>query len=86
MEFGSIEAIKQCVMIGLGIAVVPAVTVEKELAQGKLAALHWFKSEFQVSTQMIWHKDRWLSPAMNQFLCVTREVLRSPAFAVLHED
>ena len=75
MEFSSIEAIKQCVMAGMGITVLPAVAVAAEMAQGRLAALRWAAPDFQMVTQMVWHKDKWLSPALQALLSLSREVL-----------
>lgn len=40
MELGSIEVIKKYVEIGLGLAIVPEVSVRSELASGQLAKLH----------------------------------------------
>lgn len=76
LEFASVEAIKQCVMVGLGIAVLPAVIVEKEIAQGQLAILPWRETEFGIETQIIWHKDKWLSPSLLAFLSLTREMFK----------
>jgi DNA-binding transcriptional LysR family regulator len=67
LAMSSVEAIKQCVMVGMGITILPAVTVSAELAGGKLAALNWTE-EFVAVTQMLWHKDKWLSPALSAFL------------------
>jgi DNA-binding transcriptional LysR family regulator len=67
LAMNSVEAIKQCVMVGMGITILPAVTVSAELAEGKLAALNWTE-EFVAVTQMLWHKDKWLSPALGTFL------------------
>jgi DNA-binding transcriptional LysR family regulator len=77
LEFNSVEAIKQCVMAAMGIAFLPAVTVAAEIAQDRLATLQWKGHDFQVVTQVLWHKDKWLSPALNAFLTVTREVLKA---------
>ena len=60
----------------MGIAFLPAVTVAAEIAQARLAALQWKGHDFQVVTQVLWHKEKWLSPALNAFLTVTREVLK----------
>lgn len=38
LEFSSIEAIKQCVIAGMGLAVLPQVTVMREQEQGLLGA------------------------------------------------
>jgi len=73
MEFQSIEAVKQCVAAGMGVSVLPGVAVNSELESGKLAALEW-NGSFEVLTQMVWHEDRWKSPALRAFLEAAREV------------
>ncbi len=74
-EFWSVEAIKHCVMVGLGVSILPAMSVAVELAQGRLIALPWRDRQLEVVTQVAWHKDKWLSPALRAFLDVTYEVL-----------
>ncbi|MBA3947045.1 MAG: LysR family transcriptional regulator [Herpetosiphonaceae bacterium] len=74
-EFWSVEAIKHCVMVGLGVSVLPAMSVATELAQGRLIALPWRDRQLEVVTQVVWHKDKWMSPALRAFLEVTYEVL-----------
>lgn len=75
LEFGSIEAVKQCVMAGLGLTVLPAVAVAAELSQGRLLKLPWRGPDLSVVTHVVWHKDKWLSPALDAFLTLTREML-----------
>lgn len=75
LEFSSVEAIKECVMTGMGITVLPAMAVNREIAEGRLIALDWAEKPLAVITQMIWHKDKWLSPTLRAFIEVTREVL-----------
>jgi DNA-binding transcriptional LysR family regulator len=75
LEFHSIEVIKQCVMSGMGVAVLPAIDVAREAQSGHLAVLSWAGPELQVVTQMVRHKDKWLSPALKAFLRITRDVL-----------
>lgn len=66
-EFGSIEAIKQCVASGVGIGFLPCAAVEVEIAQGKLhgyplaiaSALH---------TQAVYLKRKWQSHAFQRLL------------------
>ncbi len=72
LEFWNIEAIKNCVMAGLGISFLPLISVESELGEGKLAALAWNGMEDRVTTQIIYHKNRWLSPARREFLRIVR--------------
>jgi DNA-binding transcriptional LysR family regulator len=75
LEFSSVEAIKQCAMVGMGIAFLPEITVTTELAQGRLTVLSWSDHVFHAMTQMIWHREKWLSPAMQAFIAMTHEML-----------
>lgn len=78
MEFQSIEAVKQCVAAGMGVSVLPSVAVGTDLGDGKLTALRWHEP-FEVLTQMVWHEERWKSPALREFLATAREVFLSPS-------
>ena len=75
LEFGSVEAIKQCVIAGMGVSVLPAIVAATELAQGRLVALNWTEAGFGVVTQMVWHRDKWQSPTLSTFITLSREFL-----------
>ncbi|MED5018279.1 LysR family transcriptional regulator [Paenibacillus chibensis] len=75
LEFQSAEAIKQCAISGIGIAFLPEIVVEAEIERGELVALPWQIPDLRVYTQMLWHKDKWLSPIMLSFIEAAREVL-----------
>jgi DNA-binding transcriptional LysR family regulator len=77
MEVNSIETIKQCVIRGIGITLIPKISVEKEIAQKKLVALSWPKEDLETGIIMIWHKDKWLSPTLLAFMDTVREELKS---------
>ncbi len=79
MEFQSIEAVKRCVAAGMGISVLPSVTVGSELEGGVLAALGW-DEPFEVLTQMSWHQGRWKSPALRAFLEAAGEVFSTTSY------
>ena len=49
--------------------------IQPELASGRLVALHVAELEFNISTQLIWHKDKWVSPALSAFLVMTRAMV-----------
>lgn len=72
MEFTSVEAIKQCAALGMGIACLPKIVVERELSSRKLAALPWVGFELKMNTLAVWHKDKWLSPPMQALLSLLR--------------
>ena len=74
LQFQSIEAIKRCVSAGMGVTVVPTVTVEAELTAGILSKLGW-QEPIRVGTLMAWNEARWVSPALCAFLKTAREVL-----------
>jgi DNA-binding transcriptional LysR family regulator len=76
IEFHSIEAIKKCVLSGVGIAFLPWIAVQRELAGKQLVALKWHDQELEVVTQMVCHKDKWLAPAMGAFMDMARNTLR----------
>ncbi|WP_274653397.1 LysR family transcriptional regulator [Paenibacillus humicola] len=68
LEFVSVEAIKQNVMAGIGIAALPEMTVRAELESRRLAALRFADCDLSVVTQLLWHKEKWVSPALRIFL------------------
>jgi DNA-binding transcriptional LysR family regulator len=74
-EFSSVEAIKQCVTLGMGIGLLPAIAVARELRQKHLQALHWAGPSLDIVTHILWHKDKWISPAMGAFIGLVRDKL-----------
>jgi DNA-binding transcriptional LysR family regulator len=74
-EFSSVEAIKQCVAAGMGIALLPAIVVARELRQNQFRALHWAGPSLDMATYIIWHKDKWVSPAMAAFAELCKDKL-----------
>lgn len=70
-EFWSVEAIKQCVMCGLGISLLPLITVQKELKENKLSGL--ILNETRILTQVAYHKKRWHSLAMAEFINIVKK-------------
>lgn len=64
MEFGSLESIKQCVKNGLGVSLLPKIAVEEELKRGQLVSLAWNGPNIPIQAQMLFHRDKWLSPPL----------------------
>ena len=67
-EFSSVEAIKQCMMAGMGLGVLPEIVVARELESGRLTALKWVGPELDIPIHVVWHKDKWVSPNIAAFL------------------
>jgi len=74
-EFHSVEALKQCIALGMGIGLLPAIAVARELRQNHLKALHWTGPSLDIDTYILWHKDKWISPAMAAFMELVKEKL-----------
>lgn len=72
-EFASVEAIKQCVAAAMGLALLPAIAVAREIRQHHFKALHWAGPSFDIPTHILWHKDKWISPAMAAFRDLVHE-------------
>ncbi len=75
LEFNSVAALKPCVMAGVGITILPEVTVAEDISRGLLAPISVADEQLEVATLMIWFRNRWLSPSLNAFMEVSRELL-----------
>ena len=66
-ESSSIEVIKQSVMCGLGLAILPYIVVKENYKNSQL----FFKSietSQRIKSNIIYHKSRWISPVLQSFL------------------
>jgi len=75
LELTSVEAIKQCALARMGVAVLPEFVLQEELEAGSLVALGWPQQRLNVYTQMIRHKDKWVSPVVEAFWKMAVEVI-----------
>jgi DNA-binding transcriptional LysR family regulator len=75
-EFSSVEALKQCITLGMGVGLLPEIVVARELRQNHLKALHWTGPSLDIVTQILWHKDKWISPAMAAFMELVKDKLQ----------
>ena len=81
MEFQSIEAIKRCVSMGLGVAALPAISVAREIEEGELAAVKWDDGSLDVAIHLAWSETRWVPPALRAFVETAREHARAASGA-----
>lgn len=75
-EFSSVEALKQCIALGMGLGLLPEIVVSRELRQNHLKSLNWAGPSLDIVTQILWHKDKWISPAMAAFMELVKEKLQ----------
>jgi DNA-binding transcriptional LysR family regulator len=66
-EFSSVEAMKQCVAAAMGVGLLPDIVVARELRQRQFKALRWTGPPLDIGAHILWHKDKWVSPAMAAF-------------------
>ncbi|MCX5559795.1 LysR family transcriptional regulator [Streptomyces sp. NBC_00038] len=74
-EFGTIEATKRAAAAGLGIALLPEVTVAAELADGSLLRLPW-EVPFTLRTQLAWRAGKRLPAHVRLFVEQARRLVR----------
>ncbi|MDG1593890.1 LysR family transcriptional regulator, partial [Bacillus cereus] len=51
----------------------PAIVVEKDIREGTIKELHLENTISPIYTQIAWHKDKWMTVPLRQFIDVTRE-------------
>ncbi|MGD1222823.1 LysR family transcriptional regulator [Streptomyces krungchingensis] len=73
-EFGTIEATKRAAAAGLGIALLPEVTVAAELAEGTLVRLPW-EAPFTLRTQLAWRAGKRLPGHVRLFVEQARRLV-----------
>jgi len=74
VELPSLEAIKRLVEAGVGVALVPKLTAQAEIATGRLRALSVQDLKLERKLNIIYRKNSVLSHAAQEFLKVAREV------------
>lgn len=77
MGVSSNEVIKRFVADGWGIGFLPQIVVTQELKKDQLIALPWAGPAFSIKAQLIYHKDKWISPALKAFIDITLAAFRS---------
>lgn len=68
LEFSSIEAIKKCVINGLGISLLPLYAVRTEISEGSLKVIDISELAGKFKTQLVYHKNKRLSLAMSKLI------------------
>jgi DNA-binding transcriptional LysR family regulator len=70
VEMPTIDAIKKFVMAGHGVALLPAIAVEAEVARGDLIRVRVLELGFERPVRLIWRTEGPLSHAASAFLAV----------------
>jgi len=75
IEFNDLEPIKRAVEIGLGVAIVPEITVRQKVAKQTLAALPIADRDFYRPLAAIRRKNMPLSPILERFLALMKKAV-----------
>lgn len=73
MELQHIEAIRKAVVRGLGLSCLSRVCVEDLLSSGQLIELKAAERVFNRQFYMVWHKKKFLTPAVTAWMDLCRE-------------
>ena len=68
LEIGSTEFIIHMLLTNTGISFLPKFTVQRELQQKQLTALNVRGFQMQTWRQIFYHKDKWVTKEMQEFL------------------
>ncbi len=78
------EAIKQCVLAGMGLGFLPRIVIASELKKKEFSVLNWHGEKLSIATHLVWHKDKWMYPGMQAFIDVMKDKLQERP-ASLHD-
>lgn len=67
LETSSIQVIKENALSGLGLCLLPEFTVKKELDSNSIKRIS-YATNYNISAQLIYHKDKWASPQLLDFI------------------
>lgn len=73
LETGSIQAIKEMTMSGLGLCVLPEIAVLDEINSNRMIPLP-YESNYEIYSQLIYHKSKWVSPLLSRFIEAAKKV------------
>lgn len=74
IETGNVQAIKQLAMSGMGITLLPQIAVEEECLQKRLVKLNWEGPKLEMLTQVMYHKNKWISGPLKVFIELIHEM------------
>lgn len=75
LEIGSTDLICSLVEQGIGISFLPDYVTEKAVKEGRVSYLNVNDFEIEVWKQLLYHRDKWVSPQMESVLryCAEKE-------------
>lgn len=75
MTVSSLQAERHFTASGLGVCLLAGSAVEQDLIENRLVVLPWVGPDFRISIQIVYHKNKWISPALRTLLNLARQEL-----------
>ena len=73
-ESTSTEALVKAVGSGLGISLLPEQLVKDGLLSGRIVSRDVEEESFERTNYILWHKNKYLTPSINHFISICREI------------
>jgi DNA-binding transcriptional LysR family regulator len=77
LEIGNTDLIRSLVVENKGVSYLPLFIIEKEIKKGSIVPIRIPEFEVSVYRQLFWHKDKYITKPMSDFL----ELVRNSTFA-----
>lgn len=68
IQLTSNEAVKQAVIAGLGVSILPMIGIRHEIAAGRLKIIHMKGLPLKTTWRLVWHRDKKHTPVAAAFL------------------
>ncbi len=75
IEINSLEAIKQIMLLGNGVAFLPEIVIANELKKGLLQTLPWSGISFNAKLIMIWSNEKHISEPLRAFMMMVKKMI-----------
>ena len=73
LEIGNTETIIHLLEEGMGVSFLPLFSVEKAIKQGTLSRIQTDIPTIQMCSQLIYHKNKWVTPQMQSFITIVQD-------------
>ena len=73
LEFGNTDVVARLVEQGLGLSFLPEFVVQDKIRRGSIVRLNVPDIDVALYTQLIYHKGKWMTPAMQAMIDIIRE-------------
>lgn len=75
LEIGNTDIIIELLKDGCGISLLPKYTIKSQLKKGSLRALNIEEMDLRIKMQLLYNRNKWITPQMEQFISLTKEMI-----------